>query len=187
MAMYASDLVTGNTLLSQSIKTNTIRLHLKAAAMLCEPRHLMYPLVSLSGANSSWIEAVIQEQCRWETMPNRQEPVTVEMILLVCKMAKKEHEDSCMTTFRDWLIVGIYTGNRNSEWAQEHHIGCSGKFAIWDVKLGGDGSSKAFNQNDFVLLGKNGKHIYSTESAQVVCRNAEFLEIMYMFQKNKDN
>eukprot|EP00957_Ditylum_brightwellii_P116585 8892757-Ditylum_brightwellii.AAC.1 len=56
-------------------------------------------------------------------MPNRQEPVTVEMILKMCKMAKKEHEDSCMAAFSDWLIVGIYTNNRKSRWAQEHHIG----------------------------------------------------------------
>eukprot|EP00957_Ditylum_brightwellii_P099903 7612857-Ditylum_brightwellii.AAC.1 len=69
-------------------------------------------------------------------MPNRQEPVTIEMILHVYKMAKKEHEDSCMAAFRDWLIIGMYTSNRKSEWAQENHIGCSGKFATWDVTLG---------------------------------------------------
>eukprot|EP00957_Ditylum_brightwellii_P203750 15336029-Ditylum_brightwellii.AAC.1 len=109
MTMYASHLAMGNTLLSQSIKANIIRLYLKAAAMLCEPRCLMNPLVSLSGANSSWIEAVIQEQHRWESTPSRQEPVTIEMILQVYKVAKKEHEDSCMTAFRDWLIIGIYT------------------------------------------------------------------------------
>eukprot|EP00957_Ditylum_brightwellii_P117852 8990619-Ditylum_brightwellii.AAC.1 len=84
----------GNTLLSQSIKANTIRLYLKAATMLSEPRHIMNPLVSLSGTQSSWIEGVIQEQHRWESMPNKQEPVTVEMVLQVCKMAKNEHEDS---------------------------------------------------------------------------------------------
>eukprot|EP00957_Ditylum_brightwellii_P062419 4737000-Ditylum_brightwellii.AAC.1 len=78
MAMYAS---MSNTLLSDSIKANTIMLYLKAADMLCEPRHLMNPLVSLFGVNSSWVEVVIQEQCRCEYMPNRQEPVTIEMIL----------------------------------------------------------------------------------------------------------
>eukprot|EP00957_Ditylum_brightwellii_P191245 14562099-Ditylum_brightwellii.AAC.1 len=44
MAMYASHLAMGNTLLSQSIKANTTRLYLKAAAILSEPRHLMNPL-----------------------------------------------------------------------------------------------------------------------------------------------
>eukprot|EP00957_Ditylum_brightwellii_P006840 517955-Ditylum_brightwellii.AAC.1 len=120
----------GDTLLLQSIKANTIMSYLKAAAMLCEPRRLMNPLVSLSGSNSSWIEAVIQEQYGWESMPNRQGPVTTEMIL------------------------------------QEYHTGCGGKFATWDVTLDSDGSSKAFTQKDFVLLGKNGKHLYSSDSAQ---------------------
>eukprot|EP00957_Ditylum_brightwellii_P034143 2588003-Ditylum_brightwellii.AAC.1 len=81
MAMYASRLAMGNTLLSQSIKSNTIRLYLKAVSMLSEPRHLMNSLVSLSGSKSSWIKAIIQEQCRWESMPNRQDPVTVAMVL----------------------------------------------------------------------------------------------------------
>eukprot|EP00957_Ditylum_brightwellii_P076717 5831082-Ditylum_brightwellii.AAC.1 len=53
--MYASHLDMGNTLLSQSIKPNTIRLYLKAASMLSESRRLMNPLVSLSGSKSSWI------------------------------------------------------------------------------------------------------------------------------------
>eukprot|EP00957_Ditylum_brightwellii_P040211 3042305-Ditylum_brightwellii.AAC.1 len=81
MAMYASHLAMENLLLSQSIKANTIRLYLKTVAMLSEPRCLMNPFVSLSGSKSSWIEAIIQEQHRWESMPSRQEPVTIEMIL----------------------------------------------------------------------------------------------------------
>eukprot|EP00957_Ditylum_brightwellii_P110668 8440108-Ditylum_brightwellii.AAC.1 len=141
----------GNTLLSQSIKANTIRLYIKAAAMLCGHRCLMNPLVSLFGANSSWIEVVIQEQHRWESMPNRQGPVTIEMIL------------------------------------QEYHTRRSGKLATWDTTLGGDTSSKAFTQKDFVLLGKNGKCLYSSDSVQVVSRDVEFLEIRYRFQKNKVN
>eukprot|EP00957_Ditylum_brightwellii_P005403 412024-Ditylum_brightwellii.AAC.1 len=59
------------------------------------------------------------------------------------------------------------TGNKKSEWAQEHHTGHKVKFANWDEKLGGDGSSKAFTQKGFVLLGKNGKHFYASNSAKV--------------------
>eukprot|EP00957_Ditylum_brightwellii_P089454 6812035-Ditylum_brightwellii.AAC.1 len=71
----------------------------------------------------------------------------------------------------------MYTGNRKSEWAQEHHTDHKGKFATWDEKLGGDCSSKAFTQKDFVLLGKNGKHLYSSDLAKVVSSDVEFLEI----------
>eukprot|EP00957_Ditylum_brightwellii_P097821 7449068-Ditylum_brightwellii.AAC.1 len=81
----------------------------------------------------------------------------------------------------------MYTGNRKSEWAQEHHTSCKGKFATWDEKLGGDGSSKAFTQKDVVLLGKNSKHLYASDSAKVVSNDVELLEIRYRSQKNKDN
>eukprot|EP00957_Ditylum_brightwellii_P024958 1887175-Ditylum_brightwellii.AAC.1 len=101
MAMHAFPLAIDNTLLSQSIKSNTIRLYLEAVAMLSELRCLMNPLVSLSGSKSSWIEAITQEQCRWESMTNRKEPVTVEMVMQVCKMAKNEYEDSFIAVFRD--------------------------------------------------------------------------------------
>eukprot|EP00957_Ditylum_brightwellii_P059849 4543646-Ditylum_brightwellii.AAC.1 len=81
----------------------------------------------------------------------------------------------------------MYTGNRKSEWAQEHHTGHKGNFATWDKKLSGDGSSKAFIQKHFVLLGKNGKHLYASDSAKIVSSDVEFLEIRYRFQTNKDN
>eukprot|EP00957_Ditylum_brightwellii_P085960 6540319-Ditylum_brightwellii.AAC.1 len=60
------------------------------------------------------------------------------MVLHVCKRAKNEHDDSFIAAFRDLLKIGMYTGNRKSEWVQEHHIGCKGKFVTWDEKLGGD-------------------------------------------------
>eukprot|EP00957_Ditylum_brightwellii_P097070 7391918-Ditylum_brightwellii.AAC.1 len=99
------------------------------------------------------------------------------MVLHVCKRSKNEYDDSFIAAFRDWLIIGIYTRNRKSEWAQEHHTGRKGKFATWDEKLVGDGSSKAFTQKDFVLLGKNGKYLYASDSAKVVNSDVEFLEI----------
>eukprot|EP00957_Ditylum_brightwellii_P104191 7935813-Ditylum_brightwellii.AAC.1 len=120
-------------------------------------------------------------------MPNRQEPVTVEIVLQVYKRAKTEHENSFIASFRDWLIIGMYTENRKSEWAQEHHTGHKGKFITWDEKLGGYGSSKAFIQKNVVLLGKNGKCLYAFDSAKLMSSDVEFLEIRYMFQKNKDN
>eukprot|EP00957_Ditylum_brightwellii_P044706 3389692-Ditylum_brightwellii.AAC.1 len=38
MAMHASYLALGHTLLAKSIKANTMMFYLKAAALLCEPR-----------------------------------------------------------------------------------------------------------------------------------------------------
>eukprot|EP00957_Ditylum_brightwellii_P034845 2640059-Ditylum_brightwellii.AAC.1 len=71
-------------------------------------------------------------------------------------------------------------GSGTSHWSQR-------EIATLDEKLGGNGSSKAFTQKDFVLLEKNGKHLYTSDSAKVVNSDVEFLEIRYRFQKNKVN
>eukprot|EP00957_Ditylum_brightwellii_P011132 843718-Ditylum_brightwellii.AAC.1 len=44
MAMYASCLALGHTLLAKSIKADTMMLYFKATALLCEPRMLVSPL-----------------------------------------------------------------------------------------------------------------------------------------------
>eukprot|EP00957_Ditylum_brightwellii_P030996 2348836-Ditylum_brightwellii.AAC.1 len=82
-----------------------------------------------------------------------------------------------MAASRDWFIVGIYTGNRKSEWAQEQKIDRRGGFAVWEKQKGGDGSSKAFAQKDMVFLRKNGKHLYVSDSTIVQDNEVEFMEI----------
>eukprot|EP00957_Ditylum_brightwellii_P023622 1782664-Ditylum_brightwellii.AAC.1 len=92
-----------------------------------------------------------------------------------------------MAALRDWFIVDIYTGNRKSEWAQDHQISKKGTFAVWDIKRGGDSSSKAFTQKDVVFLGKNGKHCYASDFAIVQDDEVEVVELRCRFQKNRDN
>eukprot|EP00957_Ditylum_brightwellii_P014759 1113132-Ditylum_brightwellii.AAC.1 len=38
-----------------------------------------------------------------------------------------------------------------------------------------------------IFLGKNGKHLYASDSAIVQDDEVELMELMYRFQKNKDN
>eukprot|EP00957_Ditylum_brightwellii_P166461 12670946-Ditylum_brightwellii.AAC.1 len=59
MDMYAPYLALGHTLLAKSIKANTIMLYVKTAALLCEPRRLVSPLVSCCGRKSAGYEAII--------------------------------------------------------------------------------------------------------------------------------
>eukprot|EP00957_Ditylum_brightwellii_P023294 1757842-Ditylum_brightwellii.AAC.1 len=139
MAMYASYLALGHTLLVKSIKATTMMRYLKAAALLCEPGMLVSPLVSCCSKKSAWVEAIISEQRRWESMSNRQEPLTVDMILHVCNLATRQGEDSLMEALRDWLIIGIYTGNRKSEWVQEHQNSKKGYLCSMGYKEWGGG------------------------------------------------
>ena len=80
MAMYAVFLTGGETLLCRSIKADTIRRYLNNAAELCKPRRLMSPLITCEGRPSDWVESIIKEHKRWEKMPDRQEPVTSDML-----------------------------------------------------------------------------------------------------------
>ena len=52
-------------------------------------------------------------------MPNRQEPVTNDMINYIINQAEGKHKDSLEAVMRDWITLGEYTGFRLSEWAQE--------------------------------------------------------------------
>eukprot|EP00957_Ditylum_brightwellii_P187454 14276213-Ditylum_brightwellii.AAC.1 len=122
MAMHASYLTMDHTLLAKSIKSNTIRLYLKAAALYCEPRRLVSPLVYCCDSKTAWIKAIISEQRILEAMSNRQEPLTLDMILFVCRVAAREDQDFLLAALVDWLIVGIYAGNRRREWVQEHKL-----------------------------------------------------------------
>eukprot|EP00957_Ditylum_brightwellii_P106533 8128478-Ditylum_brightwellii.AAC.1 len=101
MAKYHLYLAMGHIVLAKSIKSNTIRLYLKAAALLCEPRRLVSPLISCCGSKSAWIEAIISEHKRWKAMLNRQEPLTVDMILFVCNLAVMEDQDSLIAALSD--------------------------------------------------------------------------------------
>ena len=60
------------------------------------------------------------------------------------------------------LVLSSKTEQR-SEWAQEHNIGRKGYFAIWEKQKGGDGSSKAFTQQDIVFLGWNRNHLFVSD------------------------
>eukprot|EP00957_Ditylum_brightwellii_P206073 15346661-Ditylum_brightwellii.AAC.1 len=135
-------------------------LYLKADALLCGPRRRFSPLVSCCGRRSAWVEAIISEQKRWEAMHNRQEPLTVDMIFFVCTLVAREDQDSLIEALLDRIIVNIYTGNRKSEWTQEHKLGKKNNFVTWDKSIGGD----VFKDED-----------------------VEFMEIRYRFQKNKEN
>eukprot|EP00957_Ditylum_brightwellii_P026089 1972400-Ditylum_brightwellii.AAC.1 len=69
-------------------------------------------------------------------MPNRQEPVTLDILEFVTKLAENEQDDHFLAAMRGWLILGSYTGCRLSEWAQESRLAKKGTFAIWDKNKG---------------------------------------------------
>ena len=80
MASYATYLLSGQTLLCCSIKVGTAKAYLKAVSDLFTTRDYFDPCIDKFGTRSSYLQAVYSEAKRWESMPNRQEGITIEMV-----------------------------------------------------------------------------------------------------------
>ena len=146
MALYAQHLATGSTLMCRSIKVNTIKLYVRQCVSFFmlfnrwETNPLMVP-----GTNTHFkeLKGLYDELQRWETVPNRREPFTVEMLTAMHDGTFGHHEhDSLFACCRDWFGSGMYTGYRRTEFCQDSsktkaHLDIFGDtkaFCLGDVK-----------------------------------------------------
>ncbi|KAI2489265.1 hypothetical protein MHU86_25338 [Fragilaria crotonensis] len=59
------------------------------------------------------IAKVIAEQRRWEMVPNRREPFTVEMHLAIANFPSSQKDDCCLTAaMANWTLCNLYAGCR---------------------------------------------------------------------------
>ena len=121
LAMYATHLATGSSLHCRSLKSSTIASYLHDIAKFLgrvrpiDPRFTSTADTSLAPV----IAQVIAEQRRWETVPNRREPFTIEMHLEISKLPTVRADDCCLdAAMANWTICNLYTGCRCIEWAQ---------------------------------------------------------------------
>ena len=207
MGMYEIALLEGETLLFKAIKSNTLNKYLNYAADLCKHRKfydqntktiktIASPLLNSRGERSRHIKLVLDEHRRWEKMPNRREPVTKEMVEFVTNKAHLAPTPDCRyNAMADWLILGMYTGFRLSEWAQEkrsyrnnkftkHKHG--NKFATWNER-GGDCSPKAFILADFEFTGANNKKLDNGSNKILKPKVVRSFNITWRLQKTKDH
>ena len=79
------------------------------------------------------------------------------MILYIIDKAKNEDNDNGIYhEMDDWLIMGIQTGCRKSEWSQDK----TELNKIKDVHKNIDGSTTEFTENDFQFKRKNNNHLH---------------------------
>jgi len=119
------------------------------------------------------LKSILDEQKRWQQVPNRRDPLTTQMLDLLHSSAKQAHPDSYQAALYDWLVIGIQAGFRKSEWCQD----TSSLSSSGDIALNVDGSSKAFTRDDFVLESK-------TKNSTL---KYDYLTIRWRFQKNSQN
>ena len=192
-ACYAAFLSLGHTLLCKTIKSATIENYLRTAANYV--RDARRRLLDMNNSNSNiitWqdpridmttgrtddrIASVISEVKRWENIPNRKEPLTVDMIHYQSLQCNKNTPHSEAAVMYDWEVFGICAGNRLSEWAQY-----DGKGIVENI----DGTAKAFTISDFKFFGENRRHVSFHDALQRPHR-VHTIDVTWRFQKNGNN
>jgi hypothetical protein len=121
LALYAVHLATGNNIFCKSIKASTITSYLRDVARFLgrfspvDPRHRS----ATDNATALCIKEVTDEVIRWEKVPNRREPFTIEMWKHLFSLRGSSPPDGIIDCITDWAACGLYGGFRKTEWAQD--------------------------------------------------------------------
>ena len=176
-ACYAESLIQGATIKSQNIVYNTLLMYLKDAGIFKRP-HPLLPSQSLQ--YPPLLHSILHEYRRWQSIPNRRHPVTLNMLHYLHKQQLNLHQDSYGCALFDWLILGMQTGSRKSEWCQD-----ASEFRRTNkISLNIDNTSSAFIAEDFTLSHKSFSYETTTSSPS---QQPNYLQIKWRFQKNGQN
>ena len=178
-ACYAVYLSNGCTIKDMFVTTDTIKGYLNAMARISTKAQMIDPSKTTYGAWAPLVDKTLKEHRRWESMPNRREPITKAMVLHWAKVAKNAHPDSFESAFYDWMVVGKYAGLRKSEWVQD----AADYKKTKDFTRNVDGTVKAFILADFEFSDVRNRRITTRRKNST----AHKATIRWRFQKNLDN
>jgi hypothetical protein len=192
MAMFVVHLGMGHSLLAKSIKSGTIRRYVaEAASIIVERRQIhqmKFPQVQLAwfhpckhhgdNRNAPPIQLCIDEIKRWENLPNRREPLTVDMIYHQYGKCISATPHSVDHVLYDFEVIGIYSGVRLGEWAQTDNVR-----RLDQIRLNIDGTPAAFIISDLTFFGEN-KYLLSLAAALANPDLVFSVDVCWRFQKN---
>lgn len=125
-----------------------------------------------------YISKVLLEVKRWESMPNRREPVTLEMIKHMIA-----NRSSVMTSLSnaltDWHIAGQYLGQRLGEWAMTNYT--------TSIPITKTGECIPFRFDDLIFLGNGSKRVKQSRSVRLLVHEVTAVYVRWKVQKNGDN
>jgi len=136
-------------------------------------------LPSLSFRYPPLLHSILSEYKRWQSVPNRRHPITTTMLNHLYKLQSDQAQDSYLPALFDWLILGIHTGHRKSEWCQDASTFTKTSTFSRTVK----NTSTAFLAADFILSHKPISQLSSHSQTQ----ENNYLQIKWRFQKNGQN
>lgn len=190
MAMYAWHLGTGGSLLCRHITVKSIRTYLQKVAIFLRLFHkeMLDPRFQFPNDKimAKPINSILAELQRYEKVPNKREPFTLEMLDFIKHQASLADPDSLIAALADWFEIGLFGGNRLSEWAQDN-----GNSDPTHPALDIFGDTRAFLLQDFRFQGLDakGRRVMMTALEAADADIASLLKCWtkYRTQKNGDN
>jgi len=184
LASYALHLSSGNSLLCRTLKSSTIKGYVRDVATFlrqCDPQQRDFRRDSDTDKQFSVsLAKVYAEIERWEKVPNRREPFTVEMLLeLRQRVAKGADPDGILSALADWFELGLFQGFRRTEWAQE-----STRSEVGTQQLDIFNDTRAFCLNDFIFETGDRRRLHGANVLQVPSTSTRKAQITYRTQKN---
>ena len=187
LAMYAQHLATGSTLAHRQIKASTIKAYLRDVASFLT-RFGERPVDPRKERGSerlhSMLDRIFKELERWEKVPKRREPFTVEMLMAMDNTAVfgTHSFTSKWSAIADWGDCGIRGGFRKTEFVQE-----SNNSDIDNPLLDIYGNPKAFCLNDFRFRLKSGARLVGAAILAHSPDDMAYCWNKFRTQKNGDN
>ena len=171
---YVGSLVEGETILSGSIRSRTMRHYINDALALFKLRKIRY-----SGPDiPDHIWPIVTALKRYKTIPNRRHMISDSMRHYLQQQAACSGPDSEAAVVHDWVCVGSHNGIRRKEFCQttqtQHKV----------VKDAPGRPPAAFIRSDFTFLDAHGRHLDDHELEESAISLTRF---KWRFQKNGDN
>ncbi|KAI2489085.1 hypothetical protein MHU86_25514 [Fragilaria crotonensis] len=129
------------------------------------------------------ITKVLAEVQRWESVPNRREPFTLEMHAFIANTTDAQKDDCClMAALADWTLCNLYAGCRGVEWMQTD----SSKRDITTYHKNRFGNAYAFTLKDIQCSSTTNKRLSLTE-ALTYPASVGSIHLRFEEQKNGEN
>lgn len=178
LACWAVSLISGDNILGLNIKSTTVKGYMKAAAKLYVRAELPDPFNN-SNVTVNYPEIIITALSKYESKPDRKEPVTDSMFLYIAEQARASRQDSMLAALKDWFAWSRYGGPRRAEWCQTTMT----KYQT--VEHGPPNEAAAFRLDDITFYTKRGLRIDPNNiSALSIVHHAK---VRWRYQKNEDN
>ncbi len=177
----------GNTINGKQVRSATLTAYLKAAAEfvteagLPDPRFTTTTQHTIQDKYLPRIGKVLTEQRRWESMANKKDPVTPDMVRWLQSQATTAGSTSLSAAIADWTTLGLSAGFRISEYGQS-----STKIKKEWMSTGTNGAAellpRAFIHTDFTFFDEQWRVLPMYKRHE-----AHFVRITWRKQKHGDN